>query len=107
MRYLLPPVYATFFAWFVLFSWPLYAANAPIDPVPGSMTLGEIMEREQWNAGPRPPLLPVRNAPEPVAEAKPFPAQEVPVVQVPATPAAPRIVRQVYPLPPGSSPPKR
>ncbi|OYU49667.1 MAG: hypothetical protein CFE31_04750 [Rhizobiales bacterium PAR1] len=77
-------------------SMAVNAANAPIDPVPGSLTLGEIMEREQWNNGPRAPLRPVRAPAEPVAEATLFPAQEAPVVQAPA---ASRVVRQVYPLP--------
>lgn len=78
------------------FSMAANAANAPIDPIPGSLTLGEIMEREQWNNGPRAPLRPARAPAEPVAEATLFPAQEAPVVQAPA---APRAVRQVYPLP--------
>lgn len=99
MRYLLSPVHLVILAGLTLSSTPLLAANAPIDPVPGSLTLGEIMDREKWNNGPRAPLLPVRTTPEPVAEATPFPVQEAPVVQTPAASAAPRAVRQVYPLP--------
>jgi hypothetical protein len=92
-------IFVMIFALIGTASAPVLAANASIDPVPGSLTLGEIMEREQWNNGPRAPLLPVRTPAEPIAEATPFPAQEVPVVQGPAQPATSRVVRQVYPLP--------
>jgi hypothetical protein len=69
----------------IFFIAPVKAANGPIDPVPGSLTLGEILEREQWNNGPRPALRPVRVIAGPEAGPTPFPAQDAPVVAAPAT----------------------